>query len=40
MPVMHDDNVNSYLTAIGRRLVDAIPPELQHAEFQLHASPA
>ena len=26
MPVMRDDNVNSYLTAIGRRLVDAIPP--------------
>ena len=36
MPVMHDDNVNSYLDDIGRRLVDAIPAELQHPEFQLH----
>ena len=34
MPILHDDNVNSYLNGIGQRLVGAIPPELQHAEFQ------
>jgi len=34
MPILHDDNVNSYLNGIGQRLVSAIPPELQHAEFQ------
>jgi len=34
MPVMRDDNVNGYLEDIGKRLVQAIPPELQHPEFQ------
>ncbi len=34
LPVMRDDEVNSYLNAIGRRLADAIPPELQHPEFR------
>ena len=34
MPVMRDEQVNSYLREIGRRLVAAIPAELQHPEFQ------
>jgi hypothetical protein len=34
MPVMRDEKVNSYLSSIGRRLVNGIPPELQHAEFE------
>lgn len=34
LPVMHDEQVNSYLRDIGRRLVAAIPPDLQHPEFQ------
>ena len=33
LPVMRDEEVNSYLNAIGRRLVDSIPPEFQHPEF-------
>jgi Zn-dependent protease with chaperone function len=34
LPVMHDDEVTSYVESVGRRLVAAIPPELQHQEFQ------
>ena len=34
LPVMRDEQVNSFLNGIGRRLVDAIPPELQHPEFR------
>ena len=34
LPVMHDDNVNTYLDDIGRRLVNAIPSDLQHPEFR------
>jgi hypothetical protein len=33
LPIMHDDEVTSYIEGIGKRLVDAIPPELQHPEF-------
>jgi predicted Zn-dependent protease len=33
-PLMHDDNVVSFVQNIGERLVAAIPPELQHREFQ------
>src|SRR5262249_37471951 len=33
MPIMADDAVTSYVETVGRRLVDAIPPNLQHAEF-------
>src|SRR5262245_66560984 len=32
-PVMRDDLVSSYVETIGKRLVAAIPPELQHSEF-------
>jgi hypothetical protein len=33
LPVMRDDQVNSYLNAIGRRLVESIPSEFRHPEF-------
>jgi Peptidase family M48 len=34
LPVMHDDAINGYLNAIGRRLVENIPPEFRHPEFR------
>jgi peptidase M48-like protein len=34
LPLMHDDAVSSYVDQLGRRLVDAIPPELMHSEFR------
>jgi hypothetical protein len=34
LPIMHDDAVTSYIQGIGRRLVHAIPPPLQHDEFK------
>jgi hypothetical protein len=34
MPVMHDGEVNGYLTSIGRRLAENIPPEFRHSEFR------
>jgi Zn-dependent protease with chaperone function len=34
LPIMRDDEVTSYAETVGRRLVDAIPPELRHAEFR------
>jgi len=34
MPVMRDAQINDYLTAIGRRLAENIPPEFRHAEFR------
>src|SRR3954464_10679936 len=33
MPVMRDPQVNDYLTGIGRRLAENIPPEFRHQEF-------
>jgi beta-barrel assembly-enhancing protease len=39
LPIMHDDAVSSYLEDIGHRLVAAIPPDLQHAEFQYTFKP-
>ncbi len=33
LPVMRDEQVNGYLSTVGRRLVNAIPPDLQHPEF-------
>jgi beta-barrel assembly-enhancing protease len=33
LPVMHDEQVNGYLNAIGRRLVESIPAEFRHSEF-------
>src|SRR5262245_64047303 len=34
LPVMRDDEVTSYAEDIGRRLVAAIPANLQHREFR------
>jgi hypothetical protein len=34
MPILRDDLVSSYVENIGRRLVAAIPSDLQHREFQ------
>ncbi|OLE78799.1 MAG: hypothetical protein AUF76_18390 [Acidobacteria bacterium 13_1_20CM_2_65_9] len=34
LPIFHDDAVTSYVEGLGRRLVNAIPPELQHPEFR------
>ena len=34
MPVMHDQEVNGYLTGIGRRLAENIPPQFRHPEFR------
>ena len=34
LPIMRDEQVNSYLNRLGQRLVDAIPPDLQHPEFR------
>lgn len=34
VPVMRDERVNSYLNAIGRRLVENIPAEFRHPEFR------
>jgi hypothetical protein len=33
-PVLGDDALTGYVAAVGRRLVDAIPSDLQHPEFQ------
>ena len=33
LPIMRDDNVTSYVQDIGRRLVDAIPADQRHPEF-------
>jgi hypothetical protein len=33
LPLLRDDNITSYVSDIGRRLVSAIPAELQHPEF-------
>jgi len=34
LPMLDDREVTSPVASIGRRLVDAIPPELQHPEFR------
>jgi len=34
LPVMRDEMVNSYLSQIGRRLAENIPPEFRHPEFR------
>ncbi len=33
LPIMHDDEVTSYIETVGQRLVQAVPPELRHPEF-------
>src|SRR5438034_505233 len=34
LPLMRDDAISSYVDQLGHRLVDAIPPEFVHPEFQ------
>ena len=34
LPILHDEDVASSIASLGRRLVDAIPPELRHSEFR------
>ncbi|MGE0449955.1 MAG: M48 family metalloprotease [Vicinamibacterales bacterium] len=34
LPLLKDDGVESYVEGLGRRLVQAIEPSMQHAEFQ------
>ena len=34
LPILHDEDVASFVASIGRRLVDVIPPELRHPEFR------
>jgi len=34
LPVMRDDEVTSYIDAVGKRLVASIPPDLRHPEFR------
>jgi hypothetical protein len=34
LPILDDDEVKSYVEGLGRRLVGAIPRDLQHAEFR------
>ena len=33
LPMLRDEEVTSFVTAIGRRVVDAIPQEFRHPEF-------
>src|SRR5256885_8133000 len=35
-PLLRDARVDSYVSSVGRRLVNAIPPEFQHPEFQYY----
>ena len=39
LPVMRDEQISSYLNAIGRRLAAQIPQEFQHPEFQYSFTP-
>ena len=36
LPVLRDRQANDYLSRVGQRLVDAIPPEFQHPEFHYY----
>ena len=33
LPLLRDDNITSYVSDLGRRLVGSIPPDLRHPEF-------
>src|SRR5499433_2039283 len=39
LPILRDDAVSSYVEGIGRRLVAAVPRELQHPEFHYTFEP-
>jgi predicted Zn-dependent protease len=34
LPVMRDEQINGYLSTLGRRLAENIPPEFRHPEFR------
>lgn len=34
LPILRDEEVTDYINRVGRRLVEAIPPEFQHPEFR------
>jgi len=36
LPVLRDRQATDYLSSVGQRLVDAIPPEFQHPEFHYY----
>src|SRR5215210_6890961 len=36
MPILRDQEVTGYVEEIGRRLVNAIPPQFQHREFRYY----
>jgi hypothetical protein len=36
MPILNDNEATSYVSRVGQRLVNAIPPEFQHPEFQYY----
>src|SRR5262249_32307489 len=35
-PLLRDEIARAYVESVGRRLVNAIPPEFQHPEFQYY----
>src|ERR1043165_8163732 len=35
-PLLNDETVRGYVESVGRRLVNAIPPEFQHPEFDYY----
>jgi peptidase M48-like protein len=35
-PLLNDEQVRGYVESVGRRLVNAIPPEFQHSEFNYY----
>jgi hypothetical protein len=35
-PLLRDETVRGYVESVGRRLVNSIPPEFQHPEFQYY----
>lgn len=36
LPILRDRQATDYLSSVGQRLVDAIPPEFQHPEFHYY----
>src|SRR5437868_6752396 len=39
LPIMRDDAVSSFIDGVGRRLVEAIPADLRHPEFEYTFEP-
>jgi beta-barrel assembly-enhancing protease len=36
MPILRDDEATAYVSRVGQRLVNSIPPQFQHPEFQYY----